>query len=351
MSENNGNYTKVPNILLDESMYDLTLLELQVMLYMSRKIFGFHRETWQRSYRKLAEDIGCTLANAHLACKSLVGKGILKAEDGGRSGMVWSVIVHNNVITSNNATVIVHNNATVITSNNNNKESNKEKNKKEKEYSHKNESRASALPSRSNEPNSGRSSSQNGRTISPELSKKLTRTAAEDLPKKRNQLHIAAKAVQEVCKPEGRRSIRNRLHGLINRINEKYEKEGYPITLDEYEVSHMEFLAMTIVERYGKGSGWYDPGYEPYEFIKDKPWPSQMINTWRYWWIVPDSYVYEDEKEEEKYDEDIEDGDYLPMSRVDEDEIDLFSRSPRASRRSSKDPSNNWDYDPNNEED
>ena len=73
------NYTMIPNDLL-EAMYSnrLSPLHMQIMLYVIRKTYGFHKETDFITITKLASDLGRYRQDVSEAVRELEGMGCLE---------------------------------------------------------------------------------------------------------------------------------------------------------------------------------------------------------------------------------------------------------------------------------
>ena len=96
-------FTRYPNCVLDKLINPeckLTALERKIIDYIVRMTFGYHREVWQRSYRKMADDLGTHLPNLHEACAKLINDGWIVCKTGSRDGALWSVSTGANVIVS-----------------------------------------------------------------------------------------------------------------------------------------------------------------------------------------------------------------------------------------------------------
>ena len=72
------NYTMIPNDLLEAIYsYRLSPLHMQIMLYVIRKTYGFHKETDFITITKLASDLGRYRQDVSEAVRELEGMGCL----------------------------------------------------------------------------------------------------------------------------------------------------------------------------------------------------------------------------------------------------------------------------------
>ena len=70
------NYTMIPNELLEAIYsYRLSPLHMQIMLYVIRKTYGFHKETDFITITKLASDLGRYRQDVSEAVRELEGMG------------------------------------------------------------------------------------------------------------------------------------------------------------------------------------------------------------------------------------------------------------------------------------
>ena len=73
------NYTMIPNELLEAIYsYRLSPLHMQIMLYVIRKTYGFHKETDFITITKLASDLGRYRQDVSEAVRELEGMGCLE---------------------------------------------------------------------------------------------------------------------------------------------------------------------------------------------------------------------------------------------------------------------------------
>ena len=73
------NYTMIPNDLLEAIYsYRLSPLHMQIMLYVIRKTYGFHKETDFITITKLASDLGRYRQDVSEAVRELEGMGCLE---------------------------------------------------------------------------------------------------------------------------------------------------------------------------------------------------------------------------------------------------------------------------------
>lgn len=77
-----GNFTRIPNIFLDEYSRDLSCAELRVMQLILRKTYGWSKESDAISFRQFEEITGLGRAAIAKAIKSLEQDGYILVERG-----------------------------------------------------------------------------------------------------------------------------------------------------------------------------------------------------------------------------------------------------------------------------
>lgn len=93
-----SNYTQIPNVLFDYWLYVLSPAEFKVLCFMCRMTFGFHRENWQLSKKKICEKTGVSPTGVKDSLKvlmehQLIEKEAVYSEDGGCDANIYKVKV------------------------------------------------------------------------------------------------------------------------------------------------------------------------------------------------------------------------------------------------------------------
>jgi hypothetical protein len=86
------NYTKIPNVLLDEWLPVLKSSELRVLLYLARQTFGFQSTRAEVGLRLIAERSGIDLVTARRAVDSLTDRGLICHTPGSRLRRTYSIM-------------------------------------------------------------------------------------------------------------------------------------------------------------------------------------------------------------------------------------------------------------------
>lgn len=85
-------YTQVPNSLF-EVMGEMDECELKVVLYVCRHTFGYHRESFKISTRKIADAIGMSVASVAKGAEAAEVRGLLERINEGQNTTEWRAIV------------------------------------------------------------------------------------------------------------------------------------------------------------------------------------------------------------------------------------------------------------------
>lgn len=99
-------HTAIPNDLFSEYLPGMGYAELKVVMVVCRETFGFHRDTFRLSIRKLATAAGLSARNAQLGAEAAVKRGLItQTANGGVT--LWGVVV-------GRTTVVVGDTASVV---------------------------------------------------------------------------------------------------------------------------------------------------------------------------------------------------------------------------------------------
>lgn len=85
-------YTQVPNSLF-EIMGEMDECELKVVLYVCRHTFGYHRESFKISTRKIADAIRMSVASVAKGAEAAETRGLLERINDGQNTTEWRAIV------------------------------------------------------------------------------------------------------------------------------------------------------------------------------------------------------------------------------------------------------------------
>jgi phage replication O-like protein O len=99
------NFTQTPNDLFDTLMREMDLAELKVVLAVIRYTFGWHREEFQMSVRKMAELTGMSAASVQTGAKAAEERGLIERVVDGQNSTYWKAVVG----VPDNSTVVYQN--------------------------------------------------------------------------------------------------------------------------------------------------------------------------------------------------------------------------------------------------
>jgi DNA-binding Lrp family transcriptional regulator len=87
------NHTQTPNDLFDDLMKTMTEAELKVVLAVIRGTFGWHREKFELSVRKMAEMTGLSPASVQEGARRAEERGLIERATDGQNSTVWRAVV------------------------------------------------------------------------------------------------------------------------------------------------------------------------------------------------------------------------------------------------------------------
>lgn len=98
-------YTQVPNSLF-EIMGEMEESELKVVMLICRYTFGYHRETFEISTRKLAKAIGMSLSSTQRGAEAAEKRGLIERYNDGLNTTSWRAVVEDVSITGTERTKV-----------------------------------------------------------------------------------------------------------------------------------------------------------------------------------------------------------------------------------------------------